>query len=334
MNQSPMPQMRAELPGSFKRVALVSSSPSSSPSAVSSSASSALSLPAALMAPSAPLVCPSPSPSYSQLPLLDSLSRTLGDVQTPSDIFFERVSTSDPSNYVVQRDYAGRPIVWKINVMTRRITYLSSGKIKNFEDTGRLVPLAASSGAVSYLLGFETHDCGRTYIGRLMVAQEVDSLVMTDLYMRNDVTVVATDDSGLEMTWNPNNGDSATEFAEHNHRRESWTDHLDGTITLQISLDNGTSLEMNGIYADEFCANKVMIRSNGTRIEFQPIGASRVYRTITDSTGPAEITEVDLPLGSIVKSLMSSDSLSIEWLRKNARVEALNVVEVEHIMCI
>jgi hypothetical protein len=316
MKQSPMPLMLAELPGFFQRVALVSSAPLTSVS-------------------SPPSISPAPSASsYCSSHFLDSLSRTGADVQMSSDIFFERVSAADRSNYVVQRDHAGRPIVWKINGMTRRITYLGNGKIRNFEDTGKLVPLAASGGAVAYLLGFETHDGGRTYIGRLMVAQEIDSLIMTDLYMRNDGTVVATDDSGLEMTWNPNNGDSGTEFTEHNHRRESWTDHLDGTITLNMSLDNGTTLEMNGVYTDEFCSNRVTIKSNGTRVDFQPLGASRVYRTITDSTGHFETKEVDLPLASIVRSLMSSDSLSIEWLRKNSRVEALNVVEIEHIMCI
>jgi hypothetical protein len=316
MKQSPMPRMLAELPGSFQRVALVSYSPISAVS-------------------SAPSIAPAPSAySYSPQHFLDPMGQMRSDVHFPSKIFFERGSTTDLSNYVVQRDHAGRPVVWKINGMTRRITYLGNGKIKNFEDTGKLVPLAASAGAVAYLLGFETHDGGRTYIGRLMVGQEIDSLIMTDLYMRNDGTVVATDDSGLEMTWNPNNGDAGTEFTEHNHRRESWTDHLDGTITLNMSLDNGTTLEMNGSYSDEFCANRVTIRSNGTQLDFRPIGASRVYRTITDSTGQFEATEVDVPLSSIVRSLMSSDSLSIEWLRKISRVEASNVVEIEHIMCI
>ena len=313
MKQSLMP-MLAELPGSFQRVALVSSSPLS-----------------AVSTPSSKCSAPLPS-SYSSSHFLDNLSRTSADVQTSSDIFFERVSTADPSNYVVQRDHAGRPIVWKINGMTRRISYLGNGKIKNFEDTGKLAPLAASGGAIAYLLGFETHDGGRTYIGRLTVAQEIDSLVMTDLYMRNDGTVVATDDSGLEMTWNPNNGDSGTEFTEHSHRRESWTDHLDGTITLNMSLDNGTTLEMSGVYSEEFCANRVTIKSNGTRVDFQPVGASKVNRTITDLSGQFETSEVDLPLASIVRSLMNSDSLSIEWLRKNSRVESLNVVEIEHIM--
>jgi hypothetical protein len=62
------------------------------------------------------------------------------------------------------------------------------------------------------------------------------------------------------------------------------------------------------------------------------MGVSRVHRTVTDLGGHFETSEVDLPIASIVRSLMNSDSLSIEWLRKNSRVEVLNVVEIEHIM--
>ena len=202
--------------------------------------------------------------------------------------------------------------------MTRKITYLASGKIKTFEDTGKLSPLAASDGSTIYLLGFETHDGGSTYIGRLMVSQEVDSLVMTDLYLKNDGTVVVTDDSGLEMTWNPNNGDASTEFAEHNRKRETWIDHLDGTVTIKSILENGASLEMNGLYGLEFCATKTTVKSNGGTIALQASGSAKVCRTIVDSRGRSDVKIVTMDMLKITRALMQAETMHIVWSKGKA----------------
>lgn len=229
------------------------------------------------------------------------------------------------ANYVLRRDLAGRPALWRIGGMVRKIVYLPNGKIKTMEDTGKLSPLATANGERVYLLGFETYDGGKTYIGRLMVNEETDSIVMTDLYIRNEGTVVATDDSGFEMTWNPNNGDTSTEFVQHNHLRESWTDHLDGTVTIEMSFENGTAVRMKGICEQEFFASNIQIKSNGGRFELQSSGPDKVCRTLCDPSGSSEIKIISRDIKQIGRSLMEATSVAIAW-QKTADETPLAVV--------
>ena len=153
--------------------------------------------------------------------------------------------------------------------MNRKITYLHSGKIKTLQDTGTLPRFASGRGQHVYLLGFETYDFGRTYIGRLMMGDEIDSVVMTDVYLRNDGTVVATDDSGCEMTWNPNTGDASTEFVQHNLRRETWIDHLDDSVTIKLRFPSGAFVEMKGTYEADFQACSILIKDGSGTIELE-----------------------------------------------------------------
>jgi len=224
------------------------------------------------------------------------------------------------ANYVIRRDAAGRPTVWRIGGMTRKLSYLQNGKIKALEETGKLVSLASANGTKIHLLGFETYDFGRTYIGRLMICDEIDSIVMTDLYLRNDGTVVATDDSGCEMTWNPNNGDTSTEFVQTNHQRETWTDHLDGTVTVQTNFDNGTIVKMDGTCQETFRAATILIRGHGGSVELRANGREKVCRTIADPSGRTEVKIISGDINLLGLSLMHASDLRVTWSKNDNNI--------------
>jgi hypothetical protein len=231
-----------------------------------------------------------------------------------------------PSNFVLDRDSMGRPIVWKIGGLVRQISYLSNGKIRMVEETGQLPPLATSNGAPAFLLSFETHDGGRTYIGRFQSETAIEPIVMTKLDIRSDGTIVTTDDSGLEMTWNPNNGESAAAFVHRNNQQETWIDHLDGTVTAELKFQNGVVAILRGRQQTEFCPSRIFIDCLGQSLQIVSSSRQRNAQVVaTDSKGNEATAALDITLLEFARLLMQAGTVDIDWYKLESTTASISV---------